>query len=486
MRSFIFNSKSNLGLFYRTWVVVLFISAPTFFISVNYFLKTKFWDNEFKIPYWSKYPSMDYRRSRLIHELSNRTEINPAIENAGEAKQRHYFWGTYDGSPNGIAIDLLRNKELFQAIFPGYPTAMAKDNELWQTYFSRDFGDQQLWVKPLARSDGHGIQVAASWAGCFDVLDKYGADVVVTGNSEAFASTVPQVLYEKLRVANIKGLENPRVLYCTVSAALPEMVREEALLLKTKLKQRVKLLIWGFSYWTGNMNYPKRDAAVRGFKKEKIPQVGTPFKADSVKHNDHNLPKASFTSLFNWNTLLPINWGSVVKFLGQGYDTNDPKNLVMAEKYLKSDLANGPYDRLVAHLNDVKPYYYFLEGIKEEDCETTRFRSIVSDALVSWLEVTDSVVLYLTPTTPYIEAAPSCFYQSIVSMMKGLASNRVFVKTEPWDKWGLSYRDYLRPSTGPELVRFDSNHTNFIGAQRVTNVLVDFISSHLKGSQFKN
>ena len=131
------------------------------------------------------------------------------------AQWSHHLWTTApDESTPRLSLNFLENPDLFSIIFPGYPPEMRIDNDLWTIYFNRNF-DQKIQLKKISDFSKHVLLVPLPWLGCLDIYQKYGADILILGASDAAQGIMVDLLAEK---QNPK-FSNARVLTCSTPGA---------------------------------------------------------------------------------------------------------------------------------------------------------------------------------------------------------------------------------------------------------------------------
>jgi hypothetical protein len=162
-------------------------------------------------------------------------------------KQRGLFWAVDIGTGLGVALKALENADVFATLFPGYASARF-DQTLWNTYFQRQDFNPSYFFEGLPVLGEHAYGVKMSWTGCFDLYRRYGADVVVFGNSEVYRGVLSDRLARRLRDLHV--MKQPKVLACTSSGltvnAIPLMVNE----LKRVSTAKPLAIVWGYSLWT--------------------------------------------------------------------------------------------------------------------------------------------------------------------------------------------------------------------------------------------
>jgi hypothetical protein len=411
-----------------------------------------------------------------IKQALPRNSIRVEIRSAQQAKANHLFWANFDRSDVGVAFDVLGDAAAFSDVFPGYPLEMARDENLWSTYFKRDF-TASAWTSYLS-SDGERVKVAQSWIGCLDIFARYGADVLLIGNSETYDTLIPIDIAKSL--APMFEGRTPRVLSCAGNSLDWSLARSTIQELGASAKQKPTLVIIGVSLWAWMVDSPElayyRDregARLSAYLREfwgfgeglSLSRIFPSISWGSVlpdafqerRNRRFNPPAAS-------NRLRPTVLQAKDFEAGARVSMTDRATFVFVEKRLSSD--QPALERIATQL---VPYYDVLSQASPSDCENHRATQELIRLLDSARYFGHQVIAYLTPTTPLLTgAAPPCMRDSIESVLRSQNSENVTTKTGDWVEYGLRYGDFIWSTQWSDVSKLDVNHTNSSGAEKVT------------------
>ena len=415
---------------------------------------------------WStRQSAFDPVYQRLAEKLPLKNYTNPE-----EAKKEHYFVGIREdrSSGNNFALDLIHHSADLQYIYPGYPQNMYEDRDLWSKYFSREFNPAS-WIYQFKQMGGVGVQVIHSWTGCFDIIDKYGADLVIIGNSELYYDLSPDFLAKLLRDSGVPSLKNLRVLNCATSYMLLDMVELTAKELKSRLKKKAKWVVWGFSYWSTYLNSPEF-ARMR----ENRNKVFAEYKSstETGPSNSFILPKLD--SKLTWDTVFSptIDKYQVARERYLGIGTPRP---LEEGGYIPTASLQSPTS-LEHAVSQIKPFYRALSNSTEADCNLDKAKPALTRAISAIDRISEKTLIYIPPTTPLHHlAGPACLAENVKTELETRRTQDRIISTLGMEEFGLNYKHYLFPTENKDLLRLDVNHTNSSGAERVTRKIADMI-----------
>ena len=407
--------------------------------------------------------------------------IKPTVHSAAQAKREHFFWlvgqeGNKSQGTSGVALDIFSDQALFNRFFPGYSAEVRKDRELWRDYFQRDF-EPSYWLEHIYKAAGKEMKAFYAWTGCFDIFKRYGADVVALGNSEVFNGLIPDYLHDQI-ASGSKKLRDPRILVCSTGGMPMKTAELNVRELKRNLKgKKIPYLIWGYSFWIVYLDSYVLNHFDRGQRN------------NFFRYYRSRIVSSDFFARFdtkwqNWRLVdqfPPVNWEQVFPF---GFQ--DIRALRAAASLLKqgesgnlvpAEIVDNP-KALAAAIGKMTPQYGGLDGITEDHCDIRRAEKKFDEILALMEATAEKVIIYLHPANPLMtKAAPNCLFSAVVEMLERKRKPNVFISTKKWREWGLSYKDFLIPSTIPGQLRIDGNHTNYNGARRLTNRIAEFILS---------
>ncbi|RZA06019.1 MAG: hypothetical protein EOP11_11385 [Proteobacteria bacterium] len=408
------------------------------------------------------------------------------VKSAAAAKRKQLFWIENTGG-EGYALDVLQSPELFAGIFPGYPEAMRLDAGLWHEYFQRTF-EIDTFSGEIARAYGSEFNVILSWVGCLDIYERYGADLVVMGTSETFRSVVADELAQG--IAKARGGSVPRVLLCTASAMQLDTATELTLRLKAARPDLSPEILFGLSlpvsFVEGRRNLrngaEKRDT-LAAFELQRARSRAGFVKFFETYH------EVSFADLFpkiTWDNVFPITARGIAENEWiRGYEaaTRETEKDRAKGGYVPSALkADGP--ALAADIaGRMKPYYRVYDDYSDEKhCQSAPRRDALAKLGDAFHALGGKVNLFIPPTTPLaFLAATECFRQEVAVDLRALGTTlHGPVRTDSWEAYGLSYADYVRPTFHPGAYKVDIQHTNYLGASKVTGSLATWMSGETR------
>ncbi len=360
-----------------------------------------------------------------------------------DARRRRLFW-TQFSQGTGLAIRLLDDPELFESVFPGYRRARG-DRELWRDYFL-DF-EQSTFSPVLMRTTGRLAMINTSWLGSLALYKKYGADIVLLGNSETFQNIPSGLLRDMLEKGRDEASRSLRVLSCGRSYMMPRTAALSAEAM-AESGRAAKLVIWGYSRWNaGNADGddPTDASALAAYLKSR--RVGRRFLAG------FDWP---FEAVPTWDKLVPLGVQNV---------WNQKQAVARDRLSLMPDaLARDPaaVDAFAARLASARAP---SRGGSGKVCGIAEASADLDKALAAILRAADKALVFVPPTTDLV--VPPCAAE-IDAMLRSKAGPRVMVVTDDWRSYGLRYHDYVWPSETPGISRLDGNHVNYAGAKKVT------------------
>jgi hypothetical protein len=402
---------------------------------------------------------------------------------ARQAKADQLFWlGNVEGA--GAAIDLLRNANLFNQLFPGYGRALFQDNALWRDYFQLEFGPDSFLGDETDLSQ-QGFRVAYSWTGCFEIYQKYGADVLVLGSSETYKALVPSQIADDLVPV---FSEKPKVLFC-VTHGMPVSVAKTTVDELLRLSAaRPRLIIWGYSFW---MAY-RHSQTLAGYENELAAEYTRYHKFENVGGSSRILQSireilhyrlADFFPVASWDRVMSFSLAKARAALSRSAQRNRegievPRVVAGADKSTLDSYLTG-------HL---KPYYDLVNGISESDCSVGAAQAEVASTMDGLRKLSQNVFIYMPPTTHHHRATvPGCFIPAVTDMLKRVSENKgaSFLEASPED-YGLDNRDFLYSTLDADVFYFDVNHANFDGGRKITSKLTGWIRAHMSTTAAAN
>jgi FtsZ-binding cell division protein ZapB len=291
------------------------------------------------------------------------------------------------------------------------------------------------------------------------LYEKYGADVLLFGNSELSRNIIlSELLPTKLGAK--------KILSCATFGMLTEHVLKTATKMADIPTKKAHVVIWGYSLWNAYTNS-------KAFKK--IRQEKAVKESASTLASIHDAKISSYLAPPSWDDVFPLNLKSYrdrkILYSEQGLvDSWASVARYPVAKELLQDNAKVSQALQTQHLA-----HLFLEGISEKDCDLTQATSQFEDTLNELKKLSDKIIIYLTPTTPDYEAlAPKCFKSALLKMLLAKRSETFVVLTKNWNDYGLNYEDFVDHTLkglADSRVLINLNHPNFTGAHKITEKL---------------
>jgi hypothetical protein len=380
---------------------------------------------------------LEVRRRDSFGSLE-RAALDFAVRTPSDARTRRLFW-LIDADNLGAALPLLENPELFASVFPGYGAART-DAALWDRYFTLPFDSRVFSSALSARSQP---QVMTSWTGALALHAAYGADALLFGSSEVFTGLAPALLSRALATP---ASAEPKVLSLAVGNMSPEAVALAAGA-AADTGRRARLAVWGYSLWNA---YPSAHS------ESLRPDLMRSWNARNGRTLRERLREAAPVS---WDDLMPLSLQLVW----------DAKHASTHGDVTFSLPASGDAATIERDAAALTPRVSEFEGITEAACGLDGAARELDAALAQLLRAADKVLLYVPPTTPLERASvPPCFEPAVRRLLESRAGARVAVRMEDWRSYGLSYRDYLKPSNRDGRAWIDPNHVNAGGTLKVS------------------
>jgi hypothetical protein len=368
-----------------------------------------------------------------------------SITSVERIKEKRLFWANQPNQSGGVGLRLLETPELFGSVYPGYPAAMARDTSLWNGYFRRAFGTE-IFSEAMKDSAPSGVAVVISSVGCIDIYERYGADLVIFGASEAYRGIIPSVLS---KLVTAPGARASRVLVC--ASPTPDLVRMTAeAMARNSREGKTAWAIWGVSPWS----FRPRDPDVQAHWRSRVEEYLT----------------ASFTPIHAWlrfRLLLSqlATWDSVFEPSLQRYlDTTQNRSEEGGVPLEIPEARRGDSAYIGSAVSRRHWSFPYLKHVAAEECGFSEGRRELDGTLDALLGLSDRVLLFVPPTTPLqASETPKCFQESARAIVASKAASRVVTKVGDWRVYGLDFADYV-DSRG----RIDVNHVNYAGAEKIT------------------
>jgi hypothetical protein len=404
--------------------------------------------------------------------------LDSSIKNPWAAKTAKEFWVHPDFDDEmGVSVDVTRSKALFAEMFPGYSSP---ERAFWEPFFSYHF-NYDLVVPSLNMNTAFARLMKMPWSGCFDFFRAQAADIIIFGTSETSLSVIPALLGRKA---------DSKVLMCARAGFLTQSIPATVEILRGT-GYRAKIVLWGYSFWNaylrsaGLANFASDQADDFELWGKKNPTASFHFDTASEKSKKTSIETAP--SFFNYKLSQFFDLTGWAKVYGHSISElyqlhEDGRQLRLKGFFQNPDqegihFAQGRSGDLPAMASQARPWYQFLVGVTEKDCDLHGAEQELKKAITSIQSMSDDLYIFLTPVTPLqMNAAPACFREAVKKMLLAAQSPHVHIKTEDWDSYDLAWGDFV-VDEGPEFrQRLDINHVNFSGAKKITGALKDWIN----------
>jgi len=395
--------------------------------------------------------------------------FDTSVDSAREAKRRREFWVSSSKQDFGVGMRVLDDQGAFQGYFPGYPEAMRTDRGLWARYFRLPF-TTATYSRYANFAKGEGRLAYLSSLGCIEIAERYGADILIFGNSETNQAINPDTL----------GAGNTqRVLSCAAAGQTIYSVERLAGRLKSGFKGKAKAVIWGFSPWWlyRDSEVIRNDEKVQ--REEYLNAFGPHLVPDWM-----NLRLSDFFPSISWSNFLHASLNELQAKRAAESDGHGENSRVYSADpaaggfyFSRDDLTNGAAIEILA--SKTPPYYQALAGSRDTGCGFERAEAEIKQVVEQLSEVGEKVFIYVPPTTSLMVAAmPACLIHRVTEILQGLAGPHVKVKIENAESYGLSWTDYAVPDYQREGRAFlDINHVNAEGARKVTSRIAAWVQT---------
>lgn len=426
------------------------------------------------------YPELSSRGLTKVESIAlddiakSQNELYKRNHTAKDAKSDRLFWAA-NIEGKGLALNMITNPRLLDSLFPGYGYLLSTDKIFWSEYFKTEFGPNGIiWFDSgLAKQE---LRVAYSWLGCLDLYEKYGADVLVFGSSEVYMGLIPELLAKNTTKLFSKS---PKVLFCATPAMTSKEVFYTAKELLQKNTSKPQIIIWGYSFWSAYTNSSK----LYEYKKNKAKEIDEYLHRKKQEKNHTVLidivsmskyKAADFFPKIDWNDVLEFTYDkSRLRSVGMAGARGDAEGIYVAkENFYKNDLRLSIYLKTV-----LKPYYAITQGATTKDCDMTGAHLEFLDALSELKKLSKNIYVYLTPTTIHQrETVPTCFLPNVKAMLKNSAKKEgINLLVADPESLGLDNGDFMHPTLNPDMFYFDINHTNYLGAKKMTDIIAGWV-----------
>lgn len=404
----------------------------------------------------------------LLERPGLRVAYFSKIDAAG-AQFRHVFLGARLGrTDRKFYIDPDHEPQILTSLYPGYdPQALWNDKNLWQNYFFRDFDTKVTSAAYSAQSD-YGIVVYQSLTGCFDIVRRFGADIIVMGASDLAQAVPPDELATHFPKKKILMCAAPTFTLDTALTSL-DLISQ----LYPKEFARPQMVLVGVSRtmaYLASPFYPALNAT-------KLELIHRYKQADFL--GSYAFLNQTFRIPWTWNVIYPIRRDA--NHLPLINRIAHPERWSILDLQVSpEDLARNPRAFDLARENNRQGSSIFLGSEREKTCERlSRLPELLLAVRNRALQVADRAVVFTTPTMgDELKFAPQCYLEIYDQSIRALRNEQTLAINESMSGYGMNIGDFaFRDSwkTGG-LLTFDVAHPNIFGARKFTA----FLSSAIK------
>lgn len=382
------------------------------------------------------------------------------IDAAG-AQFHHYFLGARLGrNDKKFYIDPDQDPAIISSLYPGYEQDdIWADKNLWRNYFLRDY-DTKVVSGEWSEDSDYGIIVYQSFTGCFDIVRRYGADIIIMGASDLAQAVPPDELAAYFPGRKILMCAAPTFTLDTAVASLDYINQ-----IYPKDRSRPEYVLVGVSR---TMSY-----------------IASPFYTalDMTKQDlIHKYKQADFLGKyaylnqtyripFTWNVLYPVRRDA--NHLPLVNRIAHPERWSILDLQITSEeLAANPQAFDEKRRANRQKSSIFMGAENEQDCHgVKRLPELIGSVNKNALKLASRAVLFTTPTMgDELRDAPPCYLQLYKETFAALNGEKTLTIDESMEGYGLTITDFAfrdsKKSGG--LLTFDVGHPNIFGAQKFT------------------
>lgn len=349
----------------------------------------------------------------------------PEVATPQSAKAANLFWVESIESRASFALDLEKSPKLIEQLYPGYSNDFVANGGLPQGYFNRVF-DPESYVEANGLPT---MVVKYSWLGCLDILQKYGADILVLGNSETYRGIIPKQLAEDLAS---EFWQRPKVLMCAVSGMSPDATTAFLKKAGSLHKQKVKAILFGYSFWFGY----SRSALKESYSEKHIAALdGYRTNFTQKLWNVLNfIPRNSEFSM-SWDLINPstkskfrTDQEKLTEILNRGDAIYNADLDMKVPKVLLAD-----NQKLQKHLQQISAKPTFLSGVNQGDCEFSKVAQELNHFILAARSISEQTFIFRVPTSQIqMNFAPKCFQDKLNSILADISetAGAIFISNE--------------------------------------------------------
>lgn len=385
--------------------------------------------------------------------------------NASGAQFHQVFLGARLGrNDRKFYIDPKKQPQILDSLFPGYGGPILwRDRNLWNNYFIRDMDTKVISTTFSEDKDYAGVVVHQSFTGCFDIVRRYGADILVLGASDLAQAAPPDIL--------ARHYPDRKILLCAAPTfTLDTAVESLDLIEKLYPKDfpRPELVLIGVSRTMAYLASPFYNA-LNWSKHEMVRRYK---QADFLGR--YAYLNQTYRFPWTWNVLYPVrrdaNHLPLVNRIHHPERWSILDLQISPEEYLRDPTVFDEQRRLNRQRSSV-----FLNAENEADCKgMARLHELFQSVNARALALGQKAVIFTTPTMgDELREAPRCYMEMYERELASLNGERTLAIHQDMKGYGLNILDFAFKDSRKQggLLTFDVAHPNISGAEKFTAYL---------------
>ncbi len=384
---------------------------------------------------------------------------------AAGAQFRKVFLGARLGrNDRKFYIDPAEQPAILDSLYPGYGgPELWRDRQLWNNYFIRDYDTKVTSTTFSDDKEYAGVVVYQSFTGCFDIVRRYGADILILGASDLAQAVPPDVL--------ARSFPQKKILIC----AAPTFTLDTAV---ASLELIDKLY---------PENHPRPEYVLVGVSRT-MAYLASPFyKALDWTKSEliQRYKQADFLGFYAWLNQayrFPITWNALFPVRRDANHLPLVNRITHPERWSILDLQISPEEYLAdPTVFDEKRRVnkqgssIFLNAENEGDCrKMRRLPELLQTVNERALKLARKSVIFTTPTMgDELREAPACYVEMYNREILNLNGERTLAIDRDMKGYGLSILDFAFRDSWKRggLLTFDVAHPNVSGAEKFTSFL---------------
>ncbi|MGE4134030.1 MAG: hypothetical protein AB7F86_20505, partial [Bdellovibrionales bacterium] len=375
-----------------------------------------------------------------------------------EAAYRRIFMGARLGrNDQKFYVNPRKEPQALQSLFPGYDQ-LSGDRNLWLNYFTREAEVKVTSAMYSARYE-FGAVLYHSFAGCFDIVRRYGADILILGASDVGQSMPPDELAKSYPGQKILMCASPLMTLHGMEKAI-ELIED---LYPPEILRPRKIIVGvnrTMSY-VASPFYP-------GLNEAKLLEIQKYKQSDLLGR--YAFLNHSLRLPWTWQRIYPIRKDANQLPLVNRVDHPERWSIidikVTREEYLADPEAFERRRRLNRQTSSI-----FMGADHNLDCQgLDEFPKILGRVKEKALGLADTVTFYTTPTMgEELREAPPCYLALFQRTIAALEDDRTLVLHGSMEDYGLTPWDFAFKESRRDggYLAFDVAHTNYFGAKKM-------------------